>query len=72
MKVPQSTTVRPIVDLASGPTGAGASPFLLAPFAAGGREITRRQELLRKRNQRLKIGFDETDLPPEQQLAYIR
>lgn len=56
----------------SGPAGDGASPFLLAPFAAGAREIQRRQELLRKRNQRLKIGFDQTDLPPEQQLSYIR
>ena len=56
----------------AGPAGAGASPFLLAPFAAGAAEIDRRRELLRKRNQRLKIGFDEADLPPEQQLEYIR
>lgn len=56
----------------AGSAGAGASPFLLAPFASGAAEIDRRRELLRKRNQRLKIGFDEADLPPEQQLEYIR
>lgn len=35
-------------------------------------QIERRQELLRKRNQRLKIGLEEDELPREQQLDYIR
>lgn len=35
-------------------------------------QIERRRELLRKRNQRLKIGLEEEDLPREQQLEYIR
>lgn len=49
-----------------------AEPFLLAPRLGGRRERERRRQLLKKRNEMLKLGIPEEDLFPELQLEAIR